>query len=293
MVNTMKAKSIVFFTMLLVVALQVQAEDYYKEINKRFAVNSNVYLHINGSFSNYTVTTWDSNEMEVIIKMNVETKSQERADKIFASASVRESATSPEIRVEPSFGTKWGVKEEVDIFVEVRMPKTGGIAADVSFGNWSASSLIGQVNIKVDYGNVTIGELFNSANEINVEFGNINISQFGGGTIDCSYGNVKVNEAGATTTMEVAFGNLDLYGLRSDCKSLTINGEYGNIDLELGESSGYQLVASSSFGNIKVPSGLKKSLDRKDYTDESIEGVMGNGTVKVNVSVSFGNVDVD
>lgn len=289
----MNTKSIFLFISIAFISLNVKADEYYKEINKRFAVNSNVYLHVNGSFSNYTVTTWDNNEIEVIIKMNVEARSEERAENIFASAVVKESNSSPEIRVEPEFGNRWGNKEEVEIFVEIKMPKTGGMAAHVTFGNLSATSIIGQVDMKLEYGNLTMGELFNTENKIRVEFGNINLSQFGGGKVVCQYGNLKMDKAGAETELDVAFGNIDLYGLRQDCKSVVVKCEYGNADLNLGNSIGYNLVAKSSFGNVRVPSGFKPTIKIKEYEEESIEGTFMGGGANINANVSFGNVRVD
>lgn len=289
----MNTKSILLFISVAFISLNLKADEYYKEINKRFAVNSNVYLHVDGSFSNYTVTTWDNNELEVVIKMNVETKNQDRADKIFNSVEIKESASSPAIRIEPDFGNRLGYNEEVEIFVEIKMPKTGGMAADVAFGNIYATSVIGQVDMKLAYGNLTMGELFNTENKIRVEFGNIILSQFGGGKVVCQYGNLKMDKAGAETELDVAFGNIDLYGLRQDCKSVVVKCEYGNADLNLGNSIGYNLVAKSSFGNVRVPSGFKPTIKIKEYEEESIEGTFMGGGANINANVSFGNVRVD
>ena len=58
-------------------------EVYSKEFKKSYTVNSNVTFELNTSFGEANIETWDQNKIEIFVKVEVESKSEEKANRIF------------------------------------------------------------------------------------------------------------------------------------------------------------------------------------------------------------------
>lgn len=271
----------------LFVSWNALASDYYREITRQFKVNDNVNLGLNTSFANITVNTWDENEMFILVKMNVDVKSESRAEQVFNSVKITESSSAPQLRIDPT--GKWKGNESYSIEVEIKMPRSAQLSGEVSFGNMTISTLKGKYSVSLDYGNLTAAELKSSVNDVSVDFGNVYISGFGGGSVEVEYGNVKLESVSGNTEIDEGFGNVKIQKILSGCTTLDVDCEYGNIEIDIHD--GATITASSSYGEIEFKGQHKVNDSKSDYFNRSVSAEMGSGKCQIYAKVSFGNVE--
>jgi len=80
----MKVYKYKFLSILLLLAIGLQAQTFDKKEKESFKVNSDVELVINTTHSDVTIETWNKNEISVEAVMEVEGVSKEEADKILS-----------------------------------------------------------------------------------------------------------------------------------------------------------------------------------------------------------------
>jgi len=281
----------VAITLFLLVVLQAQssAEVFYKEFRKSLTVYPNVELGCDISFAQMTVTTWDQNQMEIIIKVNADVKSEKRAQELFDCVLIQEGSAKVGIQIQPKGG--WKGRENVNITVEVKMPATGALLGNVAFGNVNVSSLKGRMEMQVSYGNLNVSELLSADNDVEVSFGNSTIDVFGGGKFLCQYGNLKLRRVTGSSRVNEQFGNVDINKVGGDCKSLELDCEYGNAYIN-AEGIGVTFDTECSFGKLEVKGEHKTTSNSKDDFNISTKGTSGNGGVTMDLDCSFGNIDL-
>jgi Putative adhesin len=265
-----------------------EGQDFYREVRKSFAVNANVVLDMDVNFGNVTATSWDQNFMEILVKMNVNVKSEKRAEDIFRGVDITESAATPRVRVNP--GNSNGKNESYDIYVEIKMPKSTSFTGSIEFGNFAINSVTGSVRVKVQYGNVSITEALSNDNDIDVAFGNMILDVCSGGYLNEQYGNVRVGKAKGNIKIQADFGNVEVRGMTKECKRLEINCDYGNIEVDTN-GQGIRVDAEVSYGDIDMDAG-NVNINKEDFSQEA-KGTLGDGNTELELECSFGNIEVN
>jgi Putative adhesin len=271
-----------------VASAKKEGQDFYKEVRKSFAVNANVVLDMDVNFGSVTATSWDKNYMEILVKMNVNVKSEKRAEDIFRGVDITESSTNPRVRVNP--GNSNGKNESYDIYVEIKMPKSTSFTGSIDFGNFAINSVTGSVRVKVQYGNISITEALSNDNDIDVAFGNMIVDVCNGGHLNEQYGNVRVGKAKGNLEIQADFGNVEVRGFTKDCKKLEIDCSYGNIVVD-SNGLGIRVDAEVSYGDIDVDAG-KVNVNKEDFSQDA-QGTLGDGNTELELECSFGNIEVN
>lgn len=265
-----------------------EGQDFYKEVRKSFAVNANVILDMDINFGNVTATSWDQNVMEILVKMNVNVKSEKRAEDIFRGVDIAESSSAPRVRVNP--GNSNGKNESYDIYVEIKMPRSTSFTGSITFGNFAINSVSGSVKVDVQYGNVSITEALSNDNDIDVQFGNMIVDVCNGGHLTEQYGNIRVGKAKGNLKIQTDFGNVEVRGFTKECKKLDIDCSYGNIEVD-SNGVGIRVEAEVSYGDIDVDAG-KININKEDFS-QNAEGSIGDGNTELELECSFGNIEVN
>ncbi len=275
-------------------SISARSSEYYKEISRKFKVNNNVTMKLNTSFASTTITTWDNEEVYILVKVNADVRSESRAEEIFNSVKINESQSTPELIINPGSNNsrKWG-NESYDITVEIKMPKSGGVNGTVDFGNLNISSIAGMLDLELDYGNLVAADLKHSSNDIEVDFGNTYVAYFGGGKIISEYGNVKVEYVNGVSNIQNDFGNTKIQKIAKGCSKLDVSCDYGNVDMTFVDGAGGRLEAYVSYGDIDVNTTLKDRDKNEGMFDQRISGTFGSGDAIIKVNVSFGNIEIN
>lgn len=269
-------------------------EVYSKEFKKSYTVNSNVTFELNTSFGEANIETWDQNKIEIFVKVEVESKSEEKANRIFDKIDVKiiESSNHVELKTNvdvDSNGDDWSI----DILV--KMPRSGNLDANHAFGELTIQEILGKCEIDLSYGELEASNLPHADNDVKVAFGDGEIEQLGGGEIKVEFGNLEIERITGDADLSCNYGDLEIDHISSTCKNLKIQNDFGSVSIELDSGANYEIDAYASFGDVSLPSGAKISSEKEDFTSKSIKARIGSGGSPglITVRCSFGDADID
>ncbi len=282
----------------LLTSLFVNAEVYYKEVRKNISVNNNVQLVLDVNFADVTIQTWDQSQMEIVVKMDVMAKSEERANEMFDSFQVDVAEGKELVSLSVGAGN-WSCNsnkkntESYTVKVEVKMPLKAVLDGKCAFGDLRVGDMQGACLVEVEYGDMHINGLWSYENDLRIAFGNAYINGTNGGDFTNEYGSLEIVLLQGNSEIESSFGDLDLKRVAKECKDLEVKVQYADADIHLASDAGFRFEANSSYGDIDLPSGAKKSSVESDYTNKDVKGTIGNGEGKLDVECDFGDIDID
>jgi len=272
----------------------LRAEVYYKEIKKNFAVNRDVKLDMDVSFANVNIQTWDQSQMEIIIKMDISAKNEERANEYFESFNVDIDEGMDIVNLNIEAGDWNSSKSEsFSVHVEIRMPAAASLHGECAFGDLTISDLTAICDVNIEYGNLKINGLWSYENNVRNSFGNATINGTNGGEFNNEYGMLTIGLLQGNAKVQSSFGNLEIKKIAMQCKDLEVGVEYADAHIDLSSDAGFRFDLSSSYGNIDLPSSAKTTSSESDFQDKQVKGTIGNGEGKLEVKCEFGNVDID
>ncbi len=287
-----------FSLLLLLICGSIHAEDFYKETRKSINVTNKVILDLDINYADVIVQTWDQPQMEIIVKLNVIAKSEERANEIFESVLVKIVESESLVGLSVSLGnyscSGWK-NESYTVTVEVKMPDTGSIDGNVSFANINISDLKGACELHVEYGDLRANSLQSNDNDIEIAFGNATIQSCGGGEFENEYGNLEIKKLSGNAEIKSGFGDLELDYVGHQVQILQVNIEYGNAEINLATDASFNIDIQSNYSDIDLPDGVKKiKTEAQDYTSKHIVASVGSGAGgALKIECDFGNVDID
>ena len=279
-----------------------------KVINKEFNVNNDAMLTISNKYGNIGIATW--NENRIVIKVSITTngndeeKVEKRLEQIRVEFDGNSNYVSAETIIEKSSSSwsLWGKSNNVSMEIDylIQMPVTNNVNLNNDYGSISIDKLEGSSKINCDYGKLTIGELLNSKNEINIDYTNKSEIEFmKDGYINADYSTLHIGKSGRTKLnadySHISFGmlttldyNCDYGDLKiEDCGNLTGNSDYMHTSIGKLRGSG---VFDMDYGSLKINDigeNLKSLSVKSSYTQLKI-GVNPNASFNITASLSYG-----
>jgi len=194
-----------------------------KVISKNYTVKADHLLEVDNKFGEVKITTWDKNEMQVKVTIEVKGMSENRAQKSLDAIQVDISESTDETSFTTKFGDKYEGKNvkydnEFTVDYEIKMPKTNRLNLDHSFGAFVMNDLDGAASIKVSFGSANIGKLSSKSNELTFKFSSpIEIEHIEEGELTIKYSKLNLTsatqlkmESEFSSSKVVAIGKLDL-----------------------------------------------------------------------------------
>jgi hypothetical protein len=272
-------------------------EVYYQEIRKTATVNSDFLFKLDLSFADVNIQTWDKNQVDVVVKIDVSASSEKRANELFNSIIVNFAGESAQVNLSVTLGNNsCGNKgsESTNVIVEIKMPPGGTLDGKCSFGDFVVSSLNGPCNMTVEYGEFKAINLNSKDNDLKVQFGGCTIQNTNGGDFRIEYGDMEVKKLNGNGDFEAAFGDLEIDLVTNATKRLDIDVEYGDAEISLARDAGFTFTANCDYGDLDLPDNSKKTSIEKDYTSKNVKGTIGSGgSATLNIKCSFGDVEID
>ncbi len=248
-----------------------------KEISKNYNVSGSGNMSVDGKYGDIQIETWDKDEVNVEIKIEVtkrsESKAQHYLDKITIDI---DDASSNNLafktRINGSLDNSNSDKIKIDY--RIKVPESLNLKLRNSYGNLYLQGASGKISLNVSYGNMKIGDL-SGPTDIKLSYGNGEINKIIDGDIEVRYSNLAIEDAG-NVDVSNSYSNIDF----GNSKDIDLTNKYGNLTwASLNSLAGY-----SKYGNVKVAK-LHKSLDFE---------VMYGGGIKVGwISKDFTNIDVE
>lgn len=267
--------------------------DYEKsrEISKSYQVNSKVKLEINNTFGRVHINTWDKNEItvdiEIIARMNSESRAQDLLDKI--TVDIEQSAELI------SFDTRLGKlknrdREEFEINYKVNMPKANPLKLKNSFGANYIGNRTGDNEIDISYGELRIEELLGET-EIKISFSDGSIQRIQKGELEIKYSDVEIEELGMVK-MEQGFSDVEIERI----ETIDLTSKYG--DMEIGTVKGikgYVGYSDFSIRRLEVEMDIESAYSgdftinevAKGFNEILIDGKFGDYRISFEDGASF------
>lgn len=299
-----------------------------KIISKTYSVDRNDKLAINNQFGKVTVHTWAKNEIKVDVEVKAFEASDNDASKLLETVNITDSRSNNVISFKTNFEkTSMNVwsritngKEErrgVQVNYQIYMPAKNALDITNRHGSTVVPDFAGPVNINNSYGSFVSGKLDNPANQVKVSYGSANISNYSNGTLNISYGGLKLVNAdkvnaiirysGATISKLTNGGTFDMnYGgglkiedVDKNVKNLVINSSYSGITLGINEDADIDFDVTVSYGGFNY-NNQKMSLVNQ-LTDagkakswnptKNYKGSIGKGSdSRIIIKSSYGSV---
>ncbi len=294
---------IFLFSALCIIAfsqnIKAEREEFSKVVQKEFQVNSNTSLEINNKYGNVHIQNWDQNSFKIVVKITVDIKDKEQADRVLDMLSVvfmqdgdKVTATT---KISDDFGKLHGwfgnSGKKFSIDYTVNMPKNNDLRIANRYGNIFIDEMRGFVDIDLKYGDMTINKLTRGdekpMNQIIVGYGKANITEANWLKLQVSYSKIDIDNSKALVLISkysrgnlgkssslVSENNYDQYQL-TDLTNVVMQGRYSNFQIN---SITRKIDVNMQYSDFKV--------NQVPKTFESIE--VDNRYGKINLGIESG-----
>jgi len=282
--KTFKHKSIAALTFVLFLGLQVFAgglEEYKKEYHESYNVNSDVILNVSNKYGFVKIVTGETDQVTIDVKITVEAKNQEKAQKVFNQIIIDISGSESEVSAITTIKNNSKFKE-LSIDYTITMPVSGNLKATNKFGSFYLNEINGSSKIYVAYGSADIGNLNSKTNDLTVKFGSGKVKYAHYLNYTTQYSAAKVGRA-KLLNLNNQYGGVDV----GEVGRMEFTNAYGDADL----GTIVELKIKTKFGDVDVEGVISKLELETQYGDVDIDFISKDFSL-VNIKGSFGDVDI-
>ena len=269
-----------------------------KTLSKSYAVGAKDKLAINNQYGKVIINTWAKNEIKVDVEIKAFESSDSKAQELLDGVSIIESRQGDIISFKTDFDkdnirwwsrTKNGNEEKrgVQINYVVYMPSRNPLDINNRYGSTTLSDFDGPVNINSSYGSFTAEKLGNPANRVKVSYGSANIESFSSGTLDVSYGTLKLTNAdklnadirysnakiGKLTTggnLDLSYGGCKIETLDKSVRNLVVNSSYSGLSMGIDDAASFNFDVTVSYAGFNFDDNKVNITSRTP--DENAKG---------------------
>ncbi|MBB2146156.1 hypothetical protein GM921_11715 [Pedobacter sp. LMG 31464] len=230
-----------------------------KTFSKSFSLDKNDKINLSNQYGNIVIKTWDKDEIKVDVDIKAYAKTDEDAQKLLDDVSITATKTGDLVTYRTNVGERngdWGRRvkngktvwrREAKVYYTVYMPSSNALTAGQSYGNITMDDFSGPTSLKVQYGNLITGDLRNTNNYVNVQYGKANLKnvnqarinhEYGGGLtvasindleLDAQYTSVNIGTIKNNANIKQQYGSGCTIGYAG---SLNLTAEYSNVKLD-------------------------------------------------------------
>ncbi len=263
----------------LLISLMSKAQESKVLLDKTYKVNKGTVLSLDNEFGNINISQWDRQEFAIKIRLNMTELSEKESRKILEKVKIEESAQSDIVTIitqlkKGQIGPN-GSGKKFEINYDVKVPDLHPLIIKNSFGNFTIQNYNGPIDLHLEYGNISIGNV--KELKLKLAFGNGNIQSVEEGDIKAEYADrfnlAKVN----SLTLENSYSKMKI----AHAGNIAVDGKYA--ELTIGEIN--VLTGEIKFSEVKIEQ-LNKTLELK--------GSYFSGSLEVNnVSKDFSSINLD
>ncbi len=313
----MKKIIIILTLALLTTQLYAKTEkvEFVKNYNHLFNVNQETKFVLSNKYGDINIKNWTKHEVKIDVKITVNAKTQEKADKVFKTIKINFSEAKDLISAitEIEENSKFFVVETGDSYkidYDIYLPVYLQIDLKNKYGNTFVSELHSRSNFEIKYGDLKADNLVfpdtKPYSKINIKYGDVDIKKISWCTIISKYSDIKIDNSTALLMLSkyseytigenvaiVTDSKYDEFKINST-GNFVLTGSYTDVDIKELSS---QFVIDAKYGSIKVgkiSEKLQKVRIVADYTDVNLKvskesEFIINGTANYG-ELNFGNI---
>ena len=245
------------FTLFLLLpnGVQAKSEELSKTVEKTIQVNKDGTLKISNQFGKIDLINNDKNEVEIFVKITVESSNEEKAKKKLDQIQIEIEGSSSLVELKTKFNNNNSgkFKGSFQIDYTIKAPSTMKLQLRNEFGDVYIGEWKGSTEITVEFGSLTAGKLTSENNEIDLQFSKGSIGLLNKGNVELAYADRFNLDRAKELMLRSSFSHIDIETVeRLDCRS-----EYDEIEID--EVNRLEMNASFSsvdIGNLHVKGDL-------------------------------------
>lgn len=280
-----KSKSLLLSTLLFIaVNFSLSAQDARKEYTENFAVTKGVTLSADTKYSDIELLTWDRNEVDILVEIEVDASSKSRAEEVLKKIDVSIQKSGNTISLETRMEDGWSRNVKTEINITIKAPAYINLNMENSYGDLFIQEISGLVLMNIKYSNLKAGSLSRG-------------SEKPYNRLDMAYSNGTVENAG-WMELKLAYSDMEMISsnmLFVESKYSKLIGEKAGGIVTEGAYDKYYIDEVDSFVAELKYSGLKFEVVNKKlnvqsaYTNAKIEK-LAKGFEEVDAALSYGNI---
>jgi hypothetical protein len=253
-----------------------------KKISKVYLVNDNCGLDVTNQYGSVYVTTWDEDKTAIDVVIKVNGNDEDKVDKRLAGIDVDFDATKTLVRARTRISSMGGNNLNMEINYTIKIPKKGGVVLNNQYGAIITGKIYGKAQINCQYGDVTLDELNNDSNSVNIQYsGTTKINYIKNGDVNAQYSQLNIGKAG-TLKLHGQYTGMTI----AEVNDINYKTEYGDLTIKKGgKISGAGDYSSLKFGTV---SGLFNATC--NYGEVKIGGI--NDVKNIAINATYSNISV-
>lgn len=264
-----------------------------KTFTKSFSIDRSDKINLNNQFGSITIKVWNKNEIKVEADIKAYAKTENEAQKLLDDVVVTATKSGDLVTYKTTMGDRngnWGSnvrngktiwRREVKTHYIVYMPASNALTVSQQYGNIIMDDFAGPTSIKVQYGNLTAGNLSNANNYISTQYGKASVKDMGGAKIKHQYGGGTTLGAVDNLDLDAQYTTVSVASVKG---AATIKHQYGG-GTTIGTVSGAMNV-NTQYAPIKI-SNLRGNLtSRAQYGKVLIDNIEAGKDVDVDAQYS-------
>ncbi|MEL6356521.1 MAG: DUF4097 family beta strand repeat-containing protein [Bacteroidota bacterium] len=263
--------------------------EFVKEINKSFPLNADGRVELSNRYGQINIRPWSKNEVKIDVRIVVQARDQEAADRTFERIRVSFYDTDDLVKAATEIGSRsgrsgwWPWKDgskssQFKIYYEVQMPESANLQAEARYCDIRCDDLSGETEFDVKYGDLVAGRL-NNRTQLSIAYGSGNVDFIGG-----------------LADVEIRYSDLD----EDDANNMEINSRYSELKLEncgdLDLDCRYDEVEIGKAGKVKISAGYGEfNLEEADElrgNSNYMSYEIGRLGKKLDIDTDYGDVEV-
>ncbi|MCZ4223863.1 hypothetical protein [Pedobacter rhodius] len=274
-----------------------------KNFSKTFSVDNGDKISLNNQYGSMVIKTWDRKEVKVDVEIKAYSNSDKDVQKLIDEVSIDANKTGDLVSVKTNMNdgngnygrksrngvTTW--RREIKVNYVVYMPAANALTAQQQYGSIDLGDFSGPTSLKVQYGNLTAGNLSSTNNYLYVEYGKMTVQslntavvkhEYGGGIsigsvgtlqLDAEYVPVNVNTISKSANIKIQYGAGLTVG--SIGGNLLLNSEYAKVNINSIKGN---TVIKQSYSSLTLASVGKLSL-KTEYTNVTLGSLNGDAII--------------
>ena len=259
-------------------------EEVSKTIEKTIKVNKDAQLILSNQFGKIDLINHDKDEVEIYIKIRVESGNAEKAQKRLDKISVDIKGSPTLVNVKTNFEkSSNNFNGEFSVDYTIKAPSSMTLDLKNQFGDVFVGEWTGNTSIDVQYGSLTVGKLNAESNELVLQFSKGSVGLINKGNVELAYVDRFNLDRAKELVLRSSFSNVEIETLEKlDCHS-----EYDEV--EIGEVNRVELKAG--FSSVVIGTLFVKGDLENEYGSIKVEKV-SKGFEGLNIENSFASIKV-
>lgn len=294
-------KKYLFLTSLCLTALLATAKNWggkvdnykfemRKNVEQTFNVTPNPILDIEGTYSDIIVTTWDKQQIDFNVKIEVKGNDNKQVEARLNSINIEIIQTGNIIKAKTLFENypykKFNGYMSIKYYMKV--PKDVFMELDTKYGDIMVDTVYKKFEVDIKYGKLTAGNLMDYSS-IDVKYGNININYAKNIDLELAYSDCKINKVD-NIEGELRYSNL----VATEIGQGTLEHQYCDVKIEKID----HLRTKNQYSDMKITNVARFLYAKIQYSDLKtscdglcpeieIEGQYSDVNLTINEKASF------